>query len=342
LIDLLREHDTGLVELNCGNGGVLVCPGLQGRVFCQIENELIHRLDVLALASPSPTSFNNVGGNSLWPAPEGGPFGFNYLPGRDEWVVQEGIAQARAYVLHREATKTTIEKQINLTNRRGVAIAMTFRREVSVPGTDGSPNGFDLTGLTYRTEDTFEPLASHRPEEVLLAPWSLEQFPGAEGITAFCKVDAPLDAINDDYYGSPAGRIAYGKDIFTFALGGEARQQIGVRITATPTLIGAFDPGRSLLIVRKTAPQNGVYFNIADNDQPRGPYSAADLYSIFNGGALNFFELETVGAMNVVEGNLAPGTLVSETTLLKGKQNELKRYLIEQEGILLGNRIVEP
>lgn len=341
MIDLLREHDTGLVELNCGSGAVLVCPGLQGRIFCRIGNELIHRLDVLALASPSPTSFNNVGGNSLWPAPEGGPFGFNYLPGSDEWVVQDGIAQVPAQVVHREATKTTIEKQINLTNRAGAPIAMTFRRVVSVSGTDGSSKGCDRTGLTYRTEDTFEVSGAFRPEEVLLAPWSLEQFPGAEGITAFCKVDAPLDAINEDFYGSPAGRIAYGKDFFTFALGGEDRQQIGVKIAATPTLIGALDPGRSLLIVRKTKPQKGVYFNIADNDQPRGPYSAADLYSIFNGGALNFFELETVGAMQIVEGNLAPSTLVSETTLLKGKPIELERYLIEREGLRLGDRLAE-
>ena len=341
MIQLLRAHDTGLVELDGGDGGVLVCPGLQGRIFCRIENELVHRLDVVALVSPSRTSFNNLGGNSLWPAPEGGPFGFNYLPGSNDWVVQEGIAEVPALVTHREAAKAVLEKQINLVNRRGVAIAMTCRRVVSVPGTEGSPNGFDLAGLTYRTEDTFELSGSHRPEEVLLAPWSLEQFPGAEGVTAFCKVNAPKDAINDDFYGSPEERIAYGKNFFTFALGGEARQQIGVRTASAPELIGAIDSGRSILMLRKTAPQDGVYFNIADNDQPRGPYSASDLYSIFNGGELNFFELETIGAMRLAGGTLAPSTLVSETTLLKGEMNELERYLAEREGLRLDECLPE-
>ncbi|GMV95287.1 MAG: hypothetical protein AMXMBFR82_50650 [Candidatus Hydrogenedentota bacterium] len=335
MFQLLRAHDTGLVELDCGDCGVLVCPGLQGRIFCRIENDLVHRLDIVALESPSRTGFNNLGGNSLWPAPEGGPFGFNYLPGSNDWVVQEGIAEVPALVTHREAAKAVLEKQINLINRKGVAIAMTFRRVVSVHGTDGPPEGFDLAGLTYRTEDTFELSGSYHPEDVLLAPWSLEQFPGAEGVTAFCKVDAPKDAINGDFYGSPKERIAYGKDFFTFALGGEARQQIGVKVAANPALIGAIDSSRSLLMLRKTAPQDGIYFNIADNDQPRGPYSASDLYSIFNGGELNFFELETIGAMNVVDGKLAPSTLVSETTLLKGDSNELKRYLAECEGLRL-------
>jgi len=324
-----------LVELDCGNGSVLVCPGLQGRIFCRIGNELVHRLDVVALVSPSRTGFNNLGGNSLWPAPEGGPFGFNYLPGSDDWIVQEDIGRTPALVFHREISKAVMEKRINLINRRGVSIAMTYRRVVSVSGTEGSPKGFDLAGLTYRTGDTFELSGSYRPEEVLLAPWSLEQFPGAEGVTAFCKVNAPRDAINDDFYGSLEGRIAYGKNFFTFALGGEARQQIGVRTASAPELIGALDSGRSLLVLRKTAPQDGVYFNIADNLQPRGPYSASDLYSIFNGGALDFFELETIGAMRLAGGTLAPSTLVSETTLLKGEMNELERYLAEREGLRL-------
>jgi len=90
------------------------------------------------------------------------------------------------------------------------------------------------------------------------------------------------------------------------------------------------DSNRSLLILRRTKPPNGVYFNIADNDQADGPYSAADLYSVFNGGALGFFELETIGAMHVANGNVATSSLVSETTILRGAVTELRRYLEEQ------------
>ena len=81
------------------------------------------------------------------------------------------------------------------------------------------------------------------------------------------------------------------------------------------------------------APQAGTYFNIADNDHPGGPYSAGDLYSVFNGGALNFFELETIGAMRVVGQCVAASTLVSGTTILKGRMEELQRYLAERHGL---------
>lgn len=333
-LELLKKHDTGLTELRSGEGGVLVCPNLQGRIFCRIDNELIHRLDVAALESPSPTEFNNLGGNSLWPAPEGGRFAFNYLPGSDRWLVQEGIAETRAKVVVQEQNKVIVEKRIPLTNRKGVKIRVVFRRAVLVP-TAPLPKGYDLAGVSYRTEDTFEPTGSYSLENVLLAPWSLEQFRGAEGVVAFCKVPQPETAINFDFYTHPGERIRYGEGFFTFALGGEARHQIGVKMASAPQLLGALDYNCSLLILRQTRKEEGLYFNIADNEQADGPYSAADMYSVFNGGALEFFELETIGAMQAGGGRLAPSTLVSETTILKGSAEELQRYLEEQLSLKL-------
>lgn len=333
MLELLRAHDRGSAELDCGDGSLLVCPGLQGRIFCRLGDELAHRLDPEVLSAPSPNEFNNLGGNSLWPAPEGGAFAFNYLPGSDRWLVQKGIGETPADIVHRDAGRVVVEKRIDLNNRKGVRIDVIYRRTVSVPGAERPSEGYDVAGLTYRTEDTFEPIGLYSINEVLLAPWSLEQFPGAEGVTAFCKVREPEQAINYDFYGQPEGRISYGGGFFTFVLGGENRHQIGVRTASAPEFIGALDSNRSMLIVRRTAPQDGVYFNIADNDQPGGPYSAGDLFSIFNGGELNFFELETIGAMQVADGCIAASTLVSETTILKGKMGELRRYLAEQEGL---------
>jgi len=335
LLDGLRAHDETLTELSCGDGSVLVCPGLQGRIFCQLDDQLIHRLDLKALEAPSPTGFNNLGGNSLWPAPEGGPYAFNYLPGSDQWLVQKCIGEARAEIVQRDEKNVVIEKQINLINRIGISIETIYRRVVSVPTVAKPATEFDLAGLTYRTDDTFEPLGSYSADEVLLAPWSLEQFPGADGVTVFCKVAEPENAINYDFYGRPDDRIAFGDGYFTFLLGGDERHQIGIKTASRPQFIAALDMNRSLLVLRRTEPQKGVYFNIADNDQPRGPYSAADLYSVFNGGALDFFELETIGAMRVTAGRVARSTLSSETTILKGKCEELRRYLFEQQGLHL-------
>ncbi|MBN2311903.1 MAG: hypothetical protein JXR94_23185 [Candidatus Hydrogenedentes bacterium] len=331
----LFKHDPEIVELASGAGGVLAAPGLQGRVFCHIAGELMHRLDVERLERPSDTEFNNLGGNSLWPAPEGGDYAFNYLPGSNEWLVQDGIGKAPCRLTGRDASRVAMEKDIELVNRRGARIRVRFSRRIAAQDADAQVGGFAVRAVAYRCEDALTPLDSHATEDVLLAAWSLEQFPGADGVMAFGKVSNPEQAINTDFYGDPGERILRGEGFFTFALGGEARGQIGVAVAGGPELIGALDSNRDLLILRKTPPRDGVYFNIADNDQPEGAYSAADRYSVFNGGALDFFELETVGPMAVNAGRVAACTLESETIIMQGAAGELRRYLAEREGLVL-------
>ena len=337
MLNALRAHDARTVELACGAGSVLIPPSLQGRIFCQLEGELIHRLDTGAMRAPSATEYDNLGGNSLWPAPEGGPFAFNYVDGSDAWTVQDGIAGAIPEVTRSGENAARVCKRISLTNRRGVTLQVDYIRRVSVGASAPVPDGYDLCGLTYFTEDAFEPVGAYSTGEVLIAPWSLEQFPGAEGILAFGKVADRAPALNCDFYGDPGARIVWRGDQFTFQLGGTERHQIGVPVASRPALIGALDRNRGLLMIRKTQPAEGVYFNIADNEQAAGPFAAADLYSIFNGGELGFFELETVGAMRAVDGRVAASTLASETTLLKGDNAELARYLHEREGVQVGD-----
>jgi len=232
MLDLLRAHDAQTVELACGRGSVLIPPKLHGRIFCQFENELIHRLDGAALQHPSPTEYDNLGGNSLWPAPEGGPFAFNYLPGSDAWTVQEGIAKTVPGVRSNGGSCALVEKRIELTNRKGVNLRLGYRRLVSVPDEMPIPKGYDVDGMCYRTEDIFEPMGDYGVDEALLAPWSLEQFPGAEGVVAFGKVAGDGDMLNRDFYGDPGDRIERRPGQFTFRLGGDQRQQIGVKLSS--------------------------------------------------------------------------------------------------------------
>jgi hypothetical protein len=339
-LEILRAHDAQMVELNCGRGSVLIPPSLGGRIFCQFDGELMHRLDVAALKNPSPTEYDNLGGNSLWPAPEGGPFAFNYLPDSDAWRVQDGIAKAIPTISRDGEHCARMEKQIVLTNRKGVNVHLDYRRMVTVPDSLKLPSGYALEGMCYHTEDIFEPRGEYSADDVLLAPWSLEQFPGAEGIVAFGKTVVSKDALNCDFYGDPGERLARRPGHFTFRLGGEARHQIGVRVQSRPQFIGALDVSRSLLILRRTEVREGVYFNIADNEQPDGPFSATDLYSIFNGGELGFYELETIGAMRVVGGRVSAGVLSSQTLILRGSLEELLQYLSDQGGLHLDKSVL--
>jgi hypothetical protein len=322
-----------VVELGTGAGSVLASPRLSGRLFCELNGELVHRLDTERMLSPAADEYNNLGGNSLWPAPEGGPFAYNYPPGSEDWYVQAGIADAVASVTDRTDSCVTLEKRIRLTNRKGADLDLCCRRVVRARALE-LVSGTALEGFCYESEDTFVPLAEYSTDTALLAAWSLEQFPGADGILVFAKVECPATAINFDFYGDPRDHIQYREDHFTWALGGPDRHQIGIRVSHRPSLIGAYDRERSLLILRTTAPCAGAYFNIADNDQPEGPWSAADLYSIFNGGPLGFFELETVGAMQQhPDGTLAPCSLVSRTEVLRGGTEALRTYVEERFGI---------
>ncbi len=334
----LRRHDADLIELVSGDGLVLVSPSLQGRVFCAIGKELLHRLDLERLAHPVAGEFNNLGGNSLWPAPEGGPLAFNYLPGSDQWVVQSGIAETTCRVAPATAREAAVEKVIVLRNRKGTSCRMRFARQVMAGAMPGAPAperlaALGLRAVGYDCLDTLEPLEALTSEALLLAAWSLEQFPGGAGVTAFAKTSSPDRAINFSFYGMPERGPEYRKDYFTLSLDGSVKFQIGVACGANPLLLGALDRARGLLLLRQTERQAGVYFNIADNDQPAGPFSAADMYSVFNGGPLDFFELETIGAMQVEGGRVGACTLRSKTWLAQGPVEILTRLLAENWGI---------
>ena len=106
-----------------------------------------------------------------------------------------------------------------------------------------------------------------------------------------------------------------------------------MRAANRPELLGALDGGRELLILRRMDPQEGVYFNIADNEQPGGPWSAADMYSVFNGGNLDFFELETIAPLQTEDNRVARCTLISETLIVRGSVKELERYLEDHWGL---------
>ena len=79
----------------------------------------------------------------------------------------------------------------------------------------------------------------------------------------------------------------------------------------------------------------GTYFDIADNDQPRGPFTTEDTYSIFNGAdELNFFELETIAPMAVGDNKKVLGSVLgSETYCLKGSFEQITNLLKNHLGV---------
>ena len=330
MYDTLKTLDPRLLQLRSADGSVLVSNLLQGRIFAEVGGLLIHNFVPELAAHPDPEKFNNIGGNSLWPAPEGGEFAYNYPP-HGEWIVQPGINVVPTRTVSCSDTAAEIEKRISLRNRRGNTIELTFSRRVEVMPEAELPSEDGVKRIGYRTVDRLAPNGEYSAKDFLLGAWSLEQLPGAEGVIAFglCR-DGAAKSVNDDFYGSAAERIEIDGDSFRFRLGGEKRLQIGVRVSSSPVMIGSLCPARGVMVLRTAVmPEQGTYFNIADNDQPHGPYSAADMFSIFNGSReLNFHELETIAPMQTAaNGMLGASELRSTTLIFRGESERLKRLL---------------
>ena len=334
ILDKLKTVDPTIGVIPGNDGAIYLSPGLQGRIFCSIGDELMHKLD-FELAQNPTDGFNNIGGNSLWPAPEGGAFAFNYPYG--EWTVQEGINSVCPELTLKDG-KGTMVKHITLHNAKGTDVSLEYKREVKALDVSAVTAKYGVKAVSYESSDCFTAEGEYSVEDAILNSWTLEQFWGAEGITAFGKFEKKdafvKEVINDDFYGDPLVRIRLKEGLFIFALGGPNRLQIGVKKDCVPTLLGAYDPSKEMLIIRKTAIKDGVYINIADNDQKDGAYSTEDVYSVFNGSnELGFFELETIAPMEVKDGKFIRSELVSETVIYKGNKESLSRLLEEYYSI---------
>ena len=328
-LERLEKIDPRLIHIPCGDGNILVSNTLQGRVMAEIKGTLIHRFEADLAENPDPDNFNNLGGNSLWPAPEGGDFAFNYPP-QGDWYVQEGINKKQNSVLEQGESFVVVGKTFELINRKGNTMQVTLRRRVE----KAEAPDFGVAALKYHTSESLtlaEPMAL---EDGVIAAWSLEQLPGAAGIVGFGKcANGAENGINTDFYGDPLKRMSFKGEWFRFDLGGPNRLQIGVSSTAAPEFIGSFDPARGVAVLRWTpVRKDGKYINFADNDQENGVFSAADQFSIFNGSEeLDFHELETLAPMTLdAQGKVTGSELESETLILMGENAKIIEILTER------------
>lgn len=335
----LEKIDPALLTISSGSGKIAVSNLLQGRVFAAFESGIVHRFLEDLAAAPDPDEFNNLGGNSLWPGPEGGDFAFNYPPGGN-WYVQPAINRVPTVTVEAGKDKITVAKDIELINRKGKKVRLKFRRTVEAlnPG-DFPADKYGVSFTGYHSVDELIPLEEYSVSDAICCAWSLEQFPGAEGITGFGKCrKLALDCANSDFYGDPEERLIYDGNIFRFDLGGEKRLQIGIKAAAEPELIGSLDRRRGVLAVRSTPLRSdGRYINIADNDQKSGPFGAADMFSIFNGSQeLDFYELETIAPMGVSPEGILQGSVLESTTIIcLGDEKVLTGIMANEFGVVL-------
>lgn len=314
--ELVAIKGEGVVVIESGDGRLALCPDMGGRVFAEVCGLVAHRMDMGTVRNPNQP-FNNFGGCNFWPAPEGGRYGWNY--DGDEWRVQPAINNQPFDVEWVTKHGAMVAKDAALTNRAGTVAQVRMSRVVDSAELPDALRSCRLRGhVAFETRDVITLTKGLPVEEALVAAWTLEQFDATEGTVAFCAVNDPKTAINFDFYEHPGERISYFEKGFTYKVDGGCAGQIGIKRSAGAAFVGFYDPGRKLLCVRENlSTDEGLYFNIADNDQPGGPLSAADNYSIFNSDPdMMAFELETVGSAEVEAGVLLGSKeLISRTTL---------------------------
>ncbi len=331
---------TGLVgdssAMLVGDGGrAIVCPTLGGRVFAEIGGQSVHRIALDLVKAPAD-DFNNYGGCNFWPAPEGGKFGWNYKG--DEWYVQDGINKQPFELVKSDAGSADVAKTTALVNRAGNKLDLRMTRRVELVGAPDVLRGASAKVFAFVTKDGIEMITPATRNDALLGVWTLEQFDACDTTVSFCKVRDSKTAINFDFYDPANDRIDYYSGGFTYRTDGLSTGQIGVKVGHKTEMIGFYNLSRKLLCIRQNVTSDGLFFNIADNDQPEGPFSAADNYSIYNsGGGDRFYELETISGMRESEdGKITRSDMVSLTAFaIFDDTDSLQKFVTELIGELV-------
>lgn len=319
---------------HCAQARMVVAPDLGGRLFVEVAGQSMHRMDLEVIKRPNQP-FNNFGGMNLWPAPEGGDFGFNYHG--DQWIVQPAINQDPFQVVESRSDFASLRKRCALVNRKKKRVEVEITREVRIVEPAEELRSFGEAILfAVETNDGIKVENAVSMHEALIAAWNLEQFDATENTMAFVSVENPRAAINFDFYQpSPQNLITWHEKGFTFRVHGRQRGQIGIRASAHARRIGFYDLSRKILCLKElTQEGKGTYFNIADNDQPQGPYSAADNYSIFNSDTdMQAFELETIAPVEVTDKKLRQSRLSSKTTYsVFSHEASIQKFLMRELG----------
>ena len=174
LIDLLsqsyrRSHLVGTLE-----NGVIAALDMEGRLFTVVNNNVISRVVPSAIINRSnKNTFQNPGGDTLWPAPEGTTLGYEYATGK--WRVPPSITGATWEVISHEKDRSVIRAEIDLINNLQVGIPCEFERSIEINQQDERFVQNVTETIRYIGEKTLQ------EGEFLLAPWSLCQFDSGDG-----------------------------------------------------------------------------------------------------------------------------------------------------------------
>lgn len=174
LLDLMHESHRRVNVTGTPDNGIIAALDLEGRIFTVVNNRILNRVVPAAILNrTNKTAYLNPGGDTLWPAPEGTCFGYEYTTGK--WRVPPSVTGASWEVTESVANKMAIRAEIDLVNNRQLGIPCEFERHIEIMQNRKSQIQHVTEIIRY---------IGNRPlnnSEFRLAPWSLCQFDSGEG-----------------------------------------------------------------------------------------------------------------------------------------------------------------
>jgi hypothetical protein len=294
LIDLLekahrRPHITGNIE-----NGVIVALNMEGRLFAVVNNTVINRVVPSAIMNRSnKNAYQNPGGDTLWPAPEGTIFGYEYNTGK--WRVPPSVTGAVWEVISQTEDITVIRAETDLVNNMQLGIPCEFERIIHIKNIDN--------GLIVNVNEIIRYIGTKKLKkgEFLIAPWSLCQFDsGSSG-----KVTIPPPGKDDiwDLYEPGNNNSKMTNSIYVIDTKTEKRFQLGLSENIPwieYTLEGQYRVKRYTGIL----PAGQSYIDISDAPPDKMPSPKGIKLSVYCDPS-GFMEIEACGGCPEY---LVPGT----------------------------------
>ena len=197
LIDLMLQAHRRVQVTGSPENGVIAALDLEGRLFTVVNGRVLNRVVPSAIVNrTNRNAYLNPGGDTLWPAPEGSCFGYEY--GTGKWRVPSAITGAVWEVVDQSENRSVIRAEIDLVNNCQLGIPCEFERHIEVEQRGD--------GLVQNVTELIRYIGVRTlaKSEFRLAPWSLCQFDS--GAVGKVVMPPPGDDIWDLYASSLSHR----------------------------------------------------------------------------------------------------------------------------------------
>lgn len=264
--------------------GIVIGLDLESRFFTIFNGEVVSRVNPKAFSGDSADTYDNPGGDPLWPAPEGTTHGYEYPTGN--WRVPPSILGARYSVVDSKDNCATIRSEIDIINNSGLGVPTAFERKISVE------NNSDK--LTVRVEEGIEYLGTKELscKECLLAPWTLAQFDNGPG----CEVVFPYTGTSSvwDLYDPSDSQRLVSDGCWHIKTDGSQRFQLA--LASDVPWIEFRNPirGFSIRRIAEGLPLGQDYIDIIDATPTQQPGNKGVRYSVYS-DTTGLMEIEAVG-----------------------------------------------